>query len=68
MDENATSQVLAHLTNIAGFLREIAGDLKAINQRARSKDVRKADKRVPPPASHKGIAIQGRGGGLRPNG
>lgn len=68
MDENGTAQVLAHLANIAGFLREIAENLKAINHRDRSMDVRKADKRASPTASNKGLTIHRRGGDTRSKG
>ena len=44
MNDTATTQTLTHLTNITGFLREIAAELKAINRREAARDARKADK------------------------
>lgn len=44
MNDTATTQTLTHLTNITGFLREIAAELKAINRRETARDARKADK------------------------
>ena len=44
VNDAATTQTLTHLTNITGFLREIAGELKAINRREAEKEARKSGK------------------------
>ena len=44
MDEIATTQTLTHLTNISGFLREIAAELKTINRRESAKEARAAER------------------------
>jgi hypothetical protein len=46
VDETATNQTLTHLTNITGFLREIAAELKAINRREAAKEARRSPKSV----------------------
>jgi hypothetical protein len=48
VNDSATNQALTHLSNIAGFLREIAADLKTINQRSAAKEARGASTRKPP--------------------
>lgn len=53
MNDTAIAQTLTHLTNITGFLREIAAELKAINRREAAKEARRsAEKtaRKPPTA------------------
>ena len=44
LNDTATTQTLTHLTNITGFLREIAAELKTLNRREAARDARKADK------------------------
>ena len=46
MNDTATTQVLTHLTNITGFLREIAGELKIINRREAAKEARRSTERT----------------------
>ena len=46
MDDIATNQTLTHLTNITGFLREIAAELKAINRREAAKEARRTPRSV----------------------
>jgi len=46
VDDIATNQTLTHLTNITGFLREIAAELKAINRREGAKEARRSPKSV----------------------
>jgi hypothetical protein len=46
VDEIATNQTLTHLTNITGFLREIATELKAINRREAAKEAKRSPKSV----------------------
>jgi hypothetical protein len=41
VNDPATHQALTHLANINGFLREIAAELKAINQRLAAKEARR---------------------------
>ena len=51
VNDVATTQTLTHLTNISGFLREIASELKAINRREAAKEARKsAEKTTRSPA------------------
>jgi len=47
VNDPATAQALNHLANINGFLREIAAELKALNQRdaAREARARESEKR-----------------------
>ena len=52
MNDPATHQALTHLANINGFLREIAAELKAINQRLAAKEARKVAKRPAAAAPH----------------
>lgn len=50
VNDPATHQALTHLANINGFLREIAAELKSINQRLAAKEARKvARKPAAPP-------------------
>lgn len=46
MNDTATTQVLTHLTNITGFLREIAAELKAINRRETAKEARRSGEKA----------------------
>lgn len=52
MNDPATHQALTHLANINGFLREIAAELKAINQRLAAKEARKVAKKPAAGATH----------------
>jgi hypothetical protein len=46
VDDIATNQTLTHLTNITGFLREIAAELKAINRREAAREAKRSPKSV----------------------
>jgi len=53
VNDTATTQTLTHLTNIAGFLREIVAELKALNRREAAKEARRSTEktaRKAPPA------------------
>lgn len=52
MNDPATHQALTHLANINGFLREIAAELKAINQRLAAKEARRVARKPPASAPH----------------
>lgn len=52
VNDPATHQALTHLANINGFLREIAAELKAINQRLAAKEARRVSKKPAPSSTH----------------
>lgn len=52
MNDPATNQALTHLANINGFLREIAAELKSINQRLAAKEARRVARKPTASAAH----------------
>jgi|CXWL01.1.fsa_nt_gi hypothetical protein len=52
VNDPATHQALTHLANINGFLREIAAELKAINQRLAAKEERRVARKPSAGAAH----------------
>lgn len=60
VNDPATNQALTHLANINGFLREIAAELKAINQRMAAKEARQVARKPAAGATHESKPRPGR--------